>query len=539
VTVRPLASLPRAGQAFLGAVLIATLAVVASRASTVPTWDGRIYADCIIDAALRHLASSTMRCGGHPSHAFTLYMGLFQMLSPESFLPMLVASVVLYLLSCAAVYRLAEIAFFGPEHSTERALITAVVAAQPALLASVVQPNVDLPLLPAFLWGTVFIIRRRWLPLIAVGCALVFTKETGVLLYVILVAAYAIAMTLPRPSSPRSPTRTVLRLAPLAIPVVLFVAYVAYRKSVTNQAALWNAGSRKVLVFQFLFPRIDQYFVNYLAMMLVLSFAWITTTVLVADGAVGVVRAIRSRPRRALPGSKRRVVRFLVVLGLATMYALTRFSSWGNARYLLPVFALTPLMLYAALVRFGTSPKVRRSVLALLAMLLLISVVRSVDPLSRATYGTFTVGDRDLLRMTGVSGECCGAGRDQLVYNLQFTALGDLASEATAALMNDSTVVFLPALTRWFFIGPLDSATHRRTLSRERTITPLVFEPDTLKLLATPPANAIFIALPNGDPAAAMRTLRGWYEIGARRRLRRGGYWMDAYPLTLRDGRGS
>jgi hypothetical protein len=538
MTARILASL-RAGNAFLAAVLVVSIGLLATRLGMVPFWDGRIYADCLVDAAIRHLAVSTMRCGGHPSHAYILYAGAIQMLSPESFAPMLVANVVLYLLSCAAVYRLAQLAFPGEEHQSDRALITALVAVQPAVLASVVQPNIDLPLLPAFLWATVCIIRRRWLPLIALGIALAFTKETGVLLYVTLVGAYAIAMILPRPSSSRSPTLTMLRLAPLAIPLVLFAAYVIYRKSVPDQAALWNAGSRKVVVFQFLFPRIDQYFVNYLAMMFVLSFAWITAALLVADAVVAVVRSVRRVPPRPLPGAKRRVVRFLIVLGIAAMYALSRFSSWGNARYLLPVFAITPFMLYAALVRFGIARSLRRGALGLLAGLLLISAVRSIDPLSRAVYGTFAFGDRDMLRMTGVSHECCGAGRDQLVYNLQFTLLGELTSDATQTLMSDSSVVFIPALTRWETVGPVDARTRRRTLRREHVITPRVFTPDTLRLLASPPADAMFIALPNGDSEAGLRTLGEWYEIGPAHRLRRGGYWLDAYKLTSRDGRGS
>jgi hypothetical protein len=538
MTARILAS-KRAGNVFLAAALVLSIGLLATRVGMVPFWDGRIYADCLVDAALRHLALSTMRCGGHPSHAYILYGGAIQMLSPESFAPMLFANVVLYLASCAGVYRLAQLAFPGDEHVPDRALITALVAVQPAILASVVQPNIDLPLLPAFLWATVCIIRRRWFPLIVLGAVLAFTKETGVLLYVTLVAAYSVAMILPRPSSSRSPTLTMLRLAPLAIPLVLFAAYVMYRKSVPEQAALWNAGSRKVVVFQFLFPRIDQYFVNYLAMMFVLSFAWITAAVLVAHAVVAVVRTVRRAAARPLPGAKRRVVRFLIVLGIAAMYALSRFSSWGNARYLLPVFAITPLMLYTALLRFGIPRSLRRGALALLAGLLLISAVRSIDPLSRAVYGTFAVGDRDMLRMTGVSHECCGAGRDQLVYNLQFTLLGELTSDATQALLNDSSVVFLPSLTRWETVGPVDASTRRRTLRRDHVITPPVFTPDTLRFLASPPANAMFIALPNGDPRAGLRALSEWYEIGPVHRLRRGSYWLDAYKLTLRDNRGS
>jgi hypothetical protein len=526
-----------AGRVFLGAMLVTTLALLTVRAGFIPFWDGRIYAECIVDAGERHVALSTLRCVEHISHAYMLYAGALQMLSPGSFPLMLLANVILYLLACAAFYRLAQLAFPSSEHALERALLTAAFAAQPAVLASVVQPNIDLPMLPAFLWGTVFIIRRRWLALILVGTALIATKESGVLLYVTLVFSYAIAMVLPKPSSSRSPIRALVHLAPLAIPAALFVAYIAYRAIVPHETVIWAAGTtEKSIIYQFLVPRIDRYFVNYLAMMLVLSFAWVAAALVGADTIVGIVRKWRKQPARPLPGAKRRIVRFLIVLGVVTMYALTRFSSWGNSRYLLPVFALTPLMLYAAVVRFGVRPSVRRPALGALAVLLLISTVRTIDPVSRAFYGTWAFGDHRLLRMTRVTHECCGAGRDQLVYNLQYTHLGNLTSDATAALATDSTVVFVPHRMMWETLGPLDRTTHRRTLRRQNVIRPLLYEPDTLATLRRPPSDAIYIGLPNGDPEAGLRMLGQWYDVGAPRRMQRGGYWLNAYRLTLRSG---
>jgi hypothetical protein len=519
-------------------MLLATLGLLASRADFVPIWDGRIYADCIVEAGRQHLALPTLRCVEHISHAYMLYAGAIQMLSPGSYPLILLANAVLYLIACAGFHRLTQLAFPSPEHSFERSLLTAAFAAQPAILASVVQPNIDLPMLPSLLWGTVFIIRRRWVPLILVGIALIATKESGVLLYVTLVFSYAIAMVLPSPSSSRSPIRALLHLTPLAIPAALFVAYIAYRAIVPHETVIWAAGTtEKSIIYQFLVPRIDRYFVNYCVMMLVLSFAWVTASVAGADVVVGIRRKWRKLPARPLPGAKRRIVRFLIVLWVVTMYALTRFSSWGNSRYLLPVFALTPLVLYAGLLRFRLAVLPRRAVLASLAVLLLVSTVRTVDPVSRALYGTWAFGDHTLLRMTRVTHECCGAGRDQLVYNLQYTLLGDLTSDATAALAGDSTVVFVPHRMIWETLGPLDRATHRRTLRRENTVTPPLFEPDTLPTLAAPPVNAIYIGLPNGDPAGGLRMLGDWYEIGPPRRMQRGGYWLNAYKLTLRDGR--
>ena len=514
------------------------IALIVSRATFIPTWDGRIYAECIVDAAERHLAPSTLRCVDHTSHAYMLFAGAIQMLSPGSFPLMLLANAILYFIACAAFYRLAELAFPSQEHAMERSLLTAVFAAQPAILASVVQPNIDLPMLPSFLWGTVFIIRRRWVPLVLVGIAVVATKESGVLLYVTLVFAYAIAMVFPHPSSPRSPIQALLRLTPMAVPVVAFAAYIAYRASLPQQTVIWSGGTTdEPILRQLLVPRVDRFFVNYCVMMFVLSFAWITTLVVGIDLFVGVVRKLRKEPARPVVGGKRRIVRFLVVLWIVTMVALTRFTTWGNTRYFLPVFALTPFALYASLVRLRVPPVARRWAVSGVAVLMLLSTVRTADPISRAVYGTWAFGDHRLLRMTRVTHECCYNGRDQLVYNLQYPFLGNLTSDATAALADDSTTVFMPRRMHWEMVGPLDRATHRRTLRQTNVVEPRVYDPDTLATLVAPPANAVYIGLPNGDPAAGLQALGEWYEIGPPRRIQRGGYWLNAYRLTLRGGR--
>jgi hypothetical protein len=83
-------------------MLIAMVRLIGTGSGHIPTSDWRTYAGCVVDAAEQRLAFSTLRAG---------------------------------------FYRLTR----------------------PAILASVVQPSIHLPMLPSFLWGAVFIIRRQWL----------------------------------------------------------------------------------------------------------------------------------------------------------------------------------------------------------------------------------------------------------------------------------------------------------------------------------------------------------------------------------------
>jgi hypothetical protein len=515
-------------------LLTATLLLV-SRRDYVPMWDGWIYAQCMADVGRLRFALASLRCADHISYSSMAFYGALQLLSPGSYALILLAGALLWALAFGAVLRITELAFPGRAHDADRLLVTALATLNPAVLAAVVQPNIDLAMLPAFLWGVAFVARRQWTPLVLVGTALVLAKETGVVLYSVLVFSFAVAVVMPGPTSTRSPIRTLRKLVPLLLPVAVFAAVLVDRVLTPHTSVFTAAGTTDMpILYQFLVPRIDPYFRSYVAIIFVLSFAWIPALILAADLIVGVVRKARHEPPRPLPGAKRRLVRFLMVLGIVTMYALTRYSSYANTRYLLPVFALLPLMMYAGIVRFALTAPARRTVLGTLAVLLLVSAVRTIDPVSRWLWGTFRFGDRSMLRMTSITRECCGAGQDQLAYSLQFTALSALLGDITSAEVHDSIAIVVPARLTWQTVNALDSASRRPTLEVEHAFTPAVLGADTLNMVAALPEQALYVAMPNGDVDRALSLVRASYDVGPPMVARRGSYSVAFYPLVRR-----
>ena len=113
----------------------------------------------------------------------------------------------------------------------------------------------------------------------------------------------------------------------------------------------------------------------------------------------------------------------------------------------------TPLLLgvwYVAVVRLHLRPGVRRAVLGTYAALLAVSAMRTVDPVSRWLWGTFRFGSHQMLDMTSLTGECCGTGRDQLAYSLEFTRFHDLTDSVVTALVRDTaTVIAVPSRMRY------------------------------------------------------------------------------------------
>jgi len=520
--------------AVLAAAAAFVCALLASRTDYVPIWDGRIYAACI-SAAAESVAPEALRCAGHASQAYVLVAALAQTIARSSTAPVLVMNAFLFLVAVIGFNRLVHLAF--PEgDGIDRALLTAAFALQPAFLASIVQPGLDLPLLPGFIWSILSVVERRPVRLVACGLWLAFTKETGLFLYAVVVGCHALWLLVkwPRPAFQR--ILEVLRLAPLALPGVVFVGYLALRKfTIPSQPAVWNGSTTGTpIIEQLLVPRLDLYQVNYAALLLVLNFSWVPWGITMFDGFIGTVRAGHREPTRPVPGANKSVAMFLLLVTLATAYALTRFTTYGHTRYFLAVYALALIPFYTALLRLGVPEAVRGAILVSYACALALSAVRSVDPLSRRLYGTFPFGEHQLFRMTRVTGECCGFGQDQLVYNLEFTNIQPLTWRAlTAAAATSRPVIVIPDSTSWIFLDPPDSG----RLLEGRTWASLgmrLYEPRQMLRDFDVPDSASYLALPYGGNDRAMRRLRSLYEFRDEQRYTRAGYAVSTFRLTKR-----
>ena len=142
-----------------------------------------------------------------------------------------------------------------------------------------------------------------------------------------------------------------------------------------------------------------------------------------------------------------------------------------------------------------------------------------------------------MLRMASITRECCGIGRDQLVYSLEFTRLHEVMDDALAGMRADSgSLVVIPANTSWYTIGAVDRTTHRRTLRRTGTVEPIAVEHGEIMKAPVRPERFTFLALPNADIPRALGNLGLFYEWGMPRRFERDGYAILAYDMTLRHG---
>ena len=523
----------------LAATTVVALALLVPRVSFVPLWDGGFYAECVLTAVQNGLRPYWLRCVGHSSQAYVLLAGVARWLAPEGTLSFFVLDSLLFAAAGVGFYRLMRLALPSRELDVERAQATGAFVLQPSFLAAVLQPNLDLPVLAGFVWCLVTLIERRWLWTTFVGLAMVFSKETGVLLYGVTCACYALWVVARDPRPWRERAHGVLRMSPLAIPLLAFSAYfVAYAIFRPTSAPVWVGYSRKsTIAEQFIVPHFDAFTASYLTMIFVLNFAWIPTLTIAADLVAGL-RARLGHRMRAVPGLDRGVVVLLAIVTTGVAYFLTRYATFTNPRYVVAAVAMLLAMFVIALVRLGFPPAIRRGLLALYTALLVVSCVRTVDPVSRLAFGTFPVGSHRMLSVSSITKECCGPfGRDQLAYSLEFTVFDDLVNGALAATDGDvdSLTIVLPDEGDWHVVDRFDRASRRRTLDQHNARRPwTMIATAAVSGELRSPARAWYFALPNQDFAGGLRKLGTLYDIGPERRVQRRGYAMSIYPLVLR-----
>jgi hypothetical protein len=301
---------------------------------------------------------------------------------------------------------------------------------------------------------------------------------------------------------------------------------------------VWKQGWQRHTIDGFnFFDLSDPIFLSYAAGIFVLGFLWVPSAIVAADLAVGGVRMARRAPARAVPGADPSRLAFLTVLTAALTYLLTSFRTWSNLRYFALLYPLLVILAFAALLRLGASARVRGAVFATIVALFAVAAFRSADPVSRAVYGTFPIGERVMYRMASITGEYAGPGRDELVYNLEFTGYHYVQDALYGRLRpSDSTVVIAPSLVRWSLWSPLDSASFERTLLAERSFSPRYGDEASLARQGDP-REVWFLEFSNHpDKDATLETLqRTRYRETGTERVAARGHVLVAHHLVRRE----
>jgi hypothetical protein len=524
------------GLAFLIVVVVLVLILWPERAY-VPIWDGRVYADCAVSAAQHGLSMLSLRCAGHPSQGYAVFLALSQMVRLGDVRLLFAVNALLGIGALLCIRLLLEKLF--PDRTNARALdlLTLACAVHPVVLSTLLQVNIDFGVYVFFFAALAALVWRRYALAAVAGVLLCFSKETGTLVYALMIALWGLYEWMPE-ADVSARFRRLRPMWPLTVPLALFALHVATFTGARHESAIWKQGWKRSALDGFVwFDFSEPIFRSYAAGILVLGFMWVVTAVIGADLIAGGLRMARRRGGREVPGTDRRLLSYLTVLTAITAYVLTSFRTWSNLRYFALLYPLLIILSFAALVRLRAGPALRMTALAIITGLFGFAAFRSADPLSRVVYGTFPIGERVMYRMSSITGEGSGPGRDQLVYNLEFTGFHHVQNALFRNIQpNAQTVIATARLTNWELFSPLDSGTFERTLSPGHSFEPRYLDEVTVAAAADHPENVWFLEFSNHpEPDGAMASLSRRYQEVELFRVHARGHAVTAHHLVARQ----
>jgi hypothetical protein len=524
--------------AVFAVISLVFIAILAPELHYVPIWDGRVYANCAIGAASNGLAGLTMeslRCAGHPSQGYIVFLAASQLLRFGDITALHFTNVLLGLVALASIRIV--LARLVPDRARARQLdlVTFLCAVHPAVLSTLLQVNVDFGVYVFFFATLAALMSGRYWIATLTGLLLCFSKETGVLAYVLMVALDVAFRMIPA-GTPAERVKRALPLWMMPLPALLFGMHVLWWNSNHAQPAVWKHNWQQGTMdgFRF-FDLSDPVFVSYAAGIFVVGFMWVVSAVIGTDLILGGVRMARRLPKREVQSVDATRLAYFTTLTVLLTYILTSFRTWSNLRYFALLYPLLVILAFTSMLRLGLGWRVRALKLVAIAALFMVSIYRSVDPVSRAVYGTFSTGQHDMYRMSSITKEYNGPGRDAIVYNLQFTGYHHVQNALFHVLQpTDSTAFATSRVARWNIWSQLDGLTHDRTLKQDMVIVPRYW--DDVDLIQSPqrPRDVWFLVFsyfPDDDSSlASLKTL--YREIGVTRTVAHG-HLLVAHHLEL------
>ena len=521
------------------AILAVFLSLTVPRLGTVPMWDSRIYYDrCLMDTLRGSFDLIKLNCFGHPSMLYMILLIPGQLLDSGNAVLLNLTNVVLGSLSICAFWVLTTVFLPGTDRRSERLLATGLFAVWPACIGSCLSVAPDYGVLVFFLIFLALLLTDRFGAAAVAGLFLVLSKEFGVLLYGLTTALFiTIRFFHRRDTSIRRRWREAIGKRILFAPAILYIAVSGAMMAQPGEGVWGGAAvSSKALSRFVFFNPAELFFGPFGPLIWVLSFSWILSVSLLA---LPIALSISSRARndlRAIAAPKPALL-FLVLLFAGAVLALTRYETFANVRYLLPI---APLLILTSVVLLEVTVPwavLRRATLGIVFLLLLASNFRTLDPVSRTVWGTFSFGRHRLLRMTSWTDECCGYGRDQLVYNLEHLKFHELQNAIFRDIRPSRGTTFVSNNQADWFLGGRVTPDGERSLRLSNTIRVHYADAGSLEQRRAPPETVYFVAFPNFDNGKDLQDLRRNYSAASVKLYERSGYSIPVYTMRRKPPR--
>ena len=523
-----------------------------------PIWDGMLHYSTLLNAIESPFDILNYSRDGHICEGFLLFMGMPYLLYRDSYYAFNIWMTLFSVGCIVGFYNLLLFFLNGRLRNIEVVLITALFAFHPSVLSGMTHFTLDMGVLTFFILYWVMLLNGKRFMAFLFVFLLLFTKETAML----LVPLPFLFCWLIKPSSGKGywlkeitkyfylnsketdgnvkPFQVWFRslFNPLSermqwlkkncliliIPYLFLGLFMLYKMLIRHQPAMWDHLNSDAVLFDYF--NSDRKFINYLGLIFIINFNWVLTLLWI------ILLLLLMKKRKSLNDSfQTKLSKLFILFFLTGSVVLTLVVSWSNARY---VMLLIPCMLLAigqlASVLIPSS-FVRISVVLLLLIVLGFEDVRTIDPVSKAFFGTINFGRHQLINTCQRTDEDpIEYGRDQLVYNLEYLKFRQILNKIFIDIRPSQNTCFVLApmssCTDWTTISSLDS-NYMMTYKGNNLVTPKIVTVYNVFKLPALPKDVYFIELPFAKNSDLIEALNKSFPLNASKIYDNDGYQIN------------
>ena len=112
----------------VGITVVAMTVMLWPHLGYVPLWDGRVYVNCVMDAAFSGIGIESLRCAGHPSQGWAMVLALPQLFDPGNIVLLNATNLVLGAVALVAIRVVLARTFPGAAHARHLDILAAACA---------------------------------------------------------------------------------------------------------------------------------------------------------------------------------------------------------------------------------------------------------------------------------------------------------------------------------------------------------------------------------------------------------------------------
>jgi hypothetical protein len=304
-----------------------------------------------------------------------------------------------------------------------------------------------------------------------------FTRETGLSFYLAYTIPFLFVFFV---RARKFDLKHFRSLFLISLPALAYVFYVLYRQ-IGPGVFVWGGDTTSNMSLAKLFLKYDltnPYVVTHLLQVFVLNFNWIfTLAILLYFGGKIVSRIhswIQNKPYQ--PPHKPISIRWdafavLLIAFVPNAIVLFNYITFPIPRYRIPLIPFFLFFgLYCLIALLQKKRIVGQVLLASIAFLTLAQNFYSIDSVSNDIFGLFDFGHRPMICMKRITTREPDCGRDQIIYNLQYTHVLALADKAVHMMIPDEQgnlhIASTANTNHPFIFANIDLNEHRITLEK-------------------------------------------------------------------------